>query len=108
MDSDRPIIIVANKVDLVRKRQISNEDARRLATKYNCKYIETSATLNVKVDELLVGILKQIKLRLNPDIEKPKVASSRRDSLLKGSIDMLGKLFHLKHKSKSSFDDVLM
>ncbi|XP_052063724.1 GTP-binding protein Rit2-like [Mytilus californianus] len=108
MDSDRPIIIVANKVDLVRKRQISNEDARKLATKYNCKYIETSATLNVKVDELLVGILKQIKLRLNPDIEKPKVVSSRRDSLLKGSIDMLGKLFHLKHKSKSSFDDVLM
>lgn len=25
MDSDRPIIIVANKVDLVRKRQISHE-----------------------------------------------------------------------------------
>ncbi len=34
-----------------------------LATKYGSKYIEVSAILNHRVDELLVGILRQIRLR---------------------------------------------
>ena len=34
-----------------------------MADKYGCKYIETSAALNHRVDELLVGILKQILLK---------------------------------------------
>lgn len=100
--SDRPIILVANKVDLVRKRQISHEEAKRTATQFNCKYIETSATLNVKVDELLVGILKQIKLTLKPEPTKSK------ESFVKGPIDILARLFHMKSKVKSKYDDVLI
>ena len=38
-------------------------DGRIMADKYGCKYIETSAALNHRVDELLVGILKQILLK---------------------------------------------
>ena len=38
-------------------------DGRMMADKYGCKYIETSAALNHRVDELLVGILKQILLK---------------------------------------------
>ena len=38
-------------------------DGRTAADKYGCKYIETSAALNHRVDELLVGILKQILLK---------------------------------------------
>ena len=40
-----------------------------LATRYGCKYTEVSAILNMKVDELLVGILRQI--RLQPERETP-------------------------------------
>ena len=40
-------------------------DGRTTADKYGCKYIETSAALNHRVDELLVGVLKQILLKAN-------------------------------------------
>lgn len=77
-------------------------EAKRTATQFNCKYIETSATLNVKVDELLVGILKQIKLTLKPEPTKSK------ESFVKGPIDILARLFHMKSKVKSKYDDVLI
>lgn len=35
-----------------------------MATLYNCKFIETSVGINHNVDELLVGILTQIRLKL--------------------------------------------
>ncbi|CAG2238319.1 unnamed protein product [Mytilus edulis] len=103
--SDRPIILVANKVDLVRKRQITKEEARHLASKFNCKYIETSATLNIKVDKLLLGILKQIKIKLQPEI-KESCELSTKQGIKRGSIELLNRLFHLKHKVKVNSDDV--
>lgn len=38
-------------------------EGRVLASSYNCKYIETSAALNHNVDELLAGVLSQIRLK---------------------------------------------
>ena len=38
-------------------------EGRAAADGYDCKYIETSAALNHRVDELLVGIHKQIMLK---------------------------------------------
>ncbi|KAF7274547.1 hypothetical protein GWI33_012802 [Rhynchophorus ferrugineus] len=39
-----------------------------MATAFDCKYIETSVGINHNVDELLVGILTQIRLKLeNPE-----------------------------------------
>ncbi|KAK3610317.1 hypothetical protein CHS0354_029785 [Potamilus streckersoni] len=66
LGTDRSIVLVANKTDLVRNRMVSGA-ARSAASCYKCKYIETSATLNHNVDELLVGTLSQIRLKLNPD-----------------------------------------
>ena len=37
-------------------------EARQLANNYDCKFIEVSAILNHKVDDLLVGILKHIRI----------------------------------------------
>ncbi|XP_071172967.1 ras-related protein O-RAL-like [Mytilus edulis] len=97
---DRAIILVANKVDLVRKRQIASEEAKQLAIKYNCKYTETSATFNHQVDELLVGVLKQIKLKLSPEVvdkstfEVPKAGVKQS----KGPKGLLSKLFRRKSK----------
>ncbi|CAC5390651.1 unnamed protein product [Mytilus coruscus] len=109
-DSDRPIILVANKIDLVRKRQVTTEEARNLAKKFDCKYIETSAVLNHKVDELLVGILKQIKLKLNPEaIEKAGMLSQdkgKKHSSRKGPKKLLDKLFRRNCKSLSGLENV--
>lgn len=65
--TDRSILVVANKSDLVRNRNVDKSNARLIASYYSCKYVETSASLNHNVDDLLVGILSQIRLKLNPD-----------------------------------------
>ena len=51
---------VGNKVDLERSRQVAPEEGKELARSYEAKFIETSAGLKHNVDELLVGVLKQI------------------------------------------------
>lgn len=45
-----------------------------MATSYDCKFIETSVGINHNVDELLVGILTQIRLKLDnpPDPSIPR------------------------------------
>ncbi|XP_068893706.1 uncharacterized protein [Tenebrio molitor] len=66
--STKAVILVANKADLVRSKVVSTEEGKSMATSYDCKYIETSVGINHNVDELLVGILTQIRLKLeNPE-----------------------------------------
>ncbi|WAR11867.1 REM2-like protein [Mya arenaria] len=63
---DKPAILIANKIDLVRKRKVTREEGRSVAKQYSSKYCETYAALNHHVDELLVGILSQIRLYKTP------------------------------------------
>lgn len=82
-------------------------DARKLADTHCCKYIETSVALNHQVDELLVGILRQIRLSQNkksPQVDpgshsKPKVKRS-------GALGLLDRLFSRKAKSGSTCDNL--
>ncbi|XP_024085639.1 GTP-binding protein GEM [Cimex lectularius] len=60
---NKPIILVANKVDLARSRAVSSQDGKCLACTYGAKFIEVSVGINHNVDELLVGILTQIRLK---------------------------------------------
>lgn len=85
LETDKVCILVANKVDLVRKRRVSTDDGRGIAQKYNCKYIETSAGLNLKVDDLLVGIVRQIKLKLKRDLERKTLPRAAETSDKKAS-----------------------
>ncbi|XP_076352560.1 GTP-binding protein REM 1-like [Tachypleus tridentatus] len=59
----KALILVGNKADLARSRTVTEEEGRILASKYNIKFIETSAAITHNVDELLVGIVSQIRLR---------------------------------------------
>ncbi|XP_014227143.1 uncharacterized protein LOC106652602 [Trichogramma pretiosum] len=64
----RAVILVGNKVDLERSRLVSTEEGKSMAISYDCKFIETSVSFNHNVDELLVGLLTQIRLKLeNPE-----------------------------------------
>jgi hypothetical protein len=56
--------------------------ARHAAFKYDCKFVETSAAINDKVDDLLAGTLKQI--RINEHIRNEQ---RRRLTLTNGSVD---------------------
>uniref|UniRef100_A0A1B0BI46 Uncharacterized protein n=1 Tax=Glossina palpalis gambiensis TaxID=67801 RepID=A0A1B0BI46_9MUSC len=60
---DKAVILVGNKADLARARVISSQDGKSLAASRDAKFIETSSGIQHNVDELLVGILKQIRLK---------------------------------------------
>ncbi|XP_024946852.1 uncharacterized protein LOC107273807 isoform X2 [Cephus cinctus] len=64
---ERTVIVVGNKADLARSRTIDPNEGKQLATSRECKFIETSSGIQHNVDELLVGVLKQIRLRETRD-----------------------------------------
>ncbi|XP_076239423.1 uncharacterized protein LOC143182353 [Calliopsis andreniformis] len=64
---EQSVIVVGNKSDLARSRTISANEGKQLATSRECKFIETSSGIQHNVDELLVGVLKQIRLRETRD-----------------------------------------
>ncbi|XP_071555982.1 uncharacterized protein [Temnothorax nylanderi] len=90
------VILVGNKVDLERKREVPSVVGRRLANSCGCKFIETSSGLAHHVDELLVGILAQIKL--NPQRNRDQVTRRRRS---KQPRRILKHLLGFKRKTKS-------
>jgi GTPase SAR1 family protein len=90
------VILVANKYDLVRNRVVSTSEGIRLATKRHCKFVEISALLDHRIDELLVGIVRQIRLRQSCDApgqstraDEPKSAGSRLVTALGGALRTL-------------------
>lgn len=87
----RAIILAANKCELVRSRAVSVDDGRDLACSYNAKFMEISVGINHKCDDLLVGILNQLRLRgeaeAGDEEEAPKERSwTRNRSLMRASM----------------------
>ncbi|XP_066602853.1 uncharacterized protein Rgk2 isoform X2 [Prorops nasuta] len=74
---ERSVIVVGNKSDLARSRIISANEGKQLATSRECKFIETSSGIQHNVDELLVGVLKQIRLRESRDKKQRRQGSSK-------------------------------
>ncbi|KAK3085532.1 hypothetical protein FSP39_004748 [Pinctada imbricata] len=105
--TDRATILVGNKADLVRKRKVKTEEALDAALQYDAKYTETSAALNHNVDELLVGMLNQIRFKLNPSLPEPVLRVQAKKSVskmpsFKGPRHFLSRLFGRgSRKSKS-------
>ncbi|CAH1779469.1 unnamed protein product [Owenia fusiformis] len=58
---DSAMIVVGNKSDIVRQRQVPIDEGKSIAKTYKSKFIETSTYLNHHVDVLLVGVLSQIR-----------------------------------------------
>lgn len=57
---EKSVILVGNKADLARSRVIPTAEGKALAKSIDAKFIETSSGIQHNVDELLVGILKQV------------------------------------------------
>ncbi|XP_045901379.1 GTP-binding protein GEM [Micropterus dolomieu] len=58
-----PIILVGNKCDLVRRREVSVSEGRACAAVFDCKFIETSAAMQHNVWDAFHGIVRQLRLR---------------------------------------------
>ncbi|KAK0049778.1 GTP-binding protein REM 1 [Biomphalaria pfeifferi] len=109
LGTDRAIILVANKTDLVRKRQVSVDEARLIASAFDCKYIETSAALNHQIDELVAGTLGQIRHQLLPPgsaLMPPPPTKSR--SRTPSPVSFFNKLFRRNAKGSASCEGIFM
>ncbi|XP_064537974.1 uncharacterized protein Rgk2 isoform X2 [Drosophila montana] len=71
---DKAVILVGNKADLARARLITTQEGKTLAASRDAKFIETSSGIQHNVDELLVGILKQMRLK---ETREKKATSSK-------------------------------
>jgi Ras homolog enriched in brain len=62
-----PIVIVGNKSDLrPEQRQVSAEDGRKLAEKFNCGWTEASARYNENVGKAFEILIAEIEKSQNP------------------------------------------
>ena len=55
-----PVYLIANKIDLVKEREVSYDLAVKFSEKYNLQYFETSAKENIKVNEPFDSIAHKI------------------------------------------------
>ncbi|XP_075438226.1 GTP-binding protein REM 1 isoform X2 [Ascaphus truei] len=93
-DENIPIILVGNKTDLVRCREVSVEEGRACAVVCDCKFIETSAVLQHNVRELFEGTVRQIRLRGEGADTRPscRARNQRKESLSKRARRFLDRL----------------
>ena len=50
-------LLVGNKVDMIENRVISKEEAEEVANRFKMAYFETSAKMNIGVDEALKYVM---------------------------------------------------
>uniref|UniRef100_A0A3Q0S537 GTP-binding protein n=1 Tax=Amphilophus citrinellus TaxID=61819 RepID=A0A3Q0S537_AMPCI len=108
-----PIILVGNKSDLVRSREVAVEEGRACAVVFDCKFIETSASLQHNVTELFEGVVRQIRLRRDSSetIQRRRSIYKRKESLTRKARRFLDRLvarnnqrMAVKVRSKSCHD----
>ena len=56
-----PLLQVGNKADLERSRVLQTSDGCDLAVEFGAKFTETSPGMGHHIDELLVGIVMQMR-----------------------------------------------
>lgn len=56
-----PMVLVANKMDLESKREVTTEEGQALAREFDCPFFETSAALRHFVDDVFHTLIRQIR-----------------------------------------------
>lgn len=55
-----PVVLVGNKIDLVKKRQVTTKTGQAVATQWGVRFIETSAKEDVGVTDIFTMIIDEI------------------------------------------------
>ena len=56
-----PIVLVGNKCDLEKDRQVSTEEGKALAGQWQCSFFEASAKTRTNVDESFFAVVRKIR-----------------------------------------------
>lgn len=62
-----PVVLVGNKSDLHRQREVSQRDGEAMAKEFDCPFFESSAALRHNVDEIFYEIVRCIRKKENED-----------------------------------------
>ncbi|XP_019622623.1 PREDICTED: ras-related protein Rap-2c-like isoform X3 [Branchiostoma belcheri] len=92
---DIPVILVGNKRDLERSREVKKKEGIACAKVMECKFIETSTTIRHNIDELFEGVVRQIRLRSNVEERDSELMQKMTSSERRGSKGILGKAKNL-------------
>ena len=79
--SGKSCILVGNKADLARTRAVDTAEGCDLAVQYRLKFTETSPGLGHHIDELLVGIVMQLRLHEDRSIHPQQPQHSVKQTL---------------------------
>jgi GTPase KRas protein len=80
-DSDRvPMVLVANKVDLERTREVTREEGERIALVWGVPYVEVSAKDRINIEEAFCILVREVMLE-----RKELAAQSAKSTKLSGS-----------------------
>jgi GTPase KRas len=71
-----PMVLVGNKCDLERERQVSKHEGLDLAKSFACPYIEASARERINVDEAFFSLVREIR-KESKQFEKPTRKAKR-------------------------------
>ena len=75
--------LVANKVDLVEDRKITQEEGEKIAKQYNMNYFETSAKTKVNVTKEFESIIGEALEMKKKAVKNPSVMLNNEDKTAK-------------------------
>jgi Ras family protein len=67
-------VLVGNKADKARQRQVKTEEGMELAAKWNCAYVECSAKLNENIETVFTTLMGEIEKATAPPPPESKCA----------------------------------
>ena len=60
-DNPTNIIVIGNKCDLVKERQVSTEEGEEIAQIFNCTFYESSSKDRINIDEAFYTLVREIR-----------------------------------------------
>ncbi|CAJ0577733.1 unnamed protein product, partial [Mesorhabditis spiculigera] len=101
-----PILLAGNKADLERKRAVAKSDVKDAASRFACEQFEISVALNHDVDDLLVGLLAEIKESFGPrDDRQPSMPTSPRIVEMRDKDDFKAAIRRYSQRKKKETDN---
>lgn len=64
-----PLVLIGNKCDLESQRQVDTAEGEALASKFRCKFLETSVREHISISNSFTLLLDEIERILNPQME---------------------------------------
>ena len=99
---DISVIVVGNKVDLIKDRVVSNHEIREYMERKQLKYYETSAKNKKNIDEVFLEIAKSIKKNRFDNIIEDKDFYGRKSVRISSSGEGQSPVMRLKPNQKKA------